>query len=48
MIWHHRNVLEKCINHMGLLYLIPAVEANYQPEIDIFPELKKITICCPS
>ena len=48
MIWHHRNVLEKFVNHMGLLCLIPAVEANYQPEIDIFSELKKITICCPS
>ena len=48
MIWHHRNVLEKSMNHMGLLYLIPAVEAIYEPEIDIFPEMKEITICCPS
>ena len=38
MIWHHRNVLEKSTNHMGLLSLIPAEEAIYQPEIDIFPK----------
>ena len=46
MIWHHRNVLEKSTIHMGLLSSIPAVEAIYQPEIDIFPEMKQITICC--
>ena len=48
MILHHVNVLGKSTINMGLLYSIPAVEAIYVPEIDIFPELKEITILCPS
>ena len=40
MILHHVNVLGKSTSNMGLLYSIPAVEAIYVPEIDIFPELK--------
>ena len=47
MILHHVNVLGKSTSNMGLLYSIPAVEAIYQPEIDIFPKMKKSLFVAP-